>query len=401
MTMNDKTESFGLLADGLAHDYNNLLTTMLGNIDLLLADTSLGPDAHETVADVRMSVLRASDLVHRIFAYMGHGESTLEKIDAAALLRDLARLMRRALPEGIKLEVDADGEAHLTADATQLWRVVMNLVVNARDALSAKGGTMRIACHAIDRPVADGLVLPPASTSAKWVAITVADNGPGMDVATASRIFDPRFTTKKDGNGIGLASVMAIVKSYGGAIALKSAPDDGAQFTIFLPCEASPITQSHEPSAGADAACDVGAAPAGEDTTPETAEQRTTILVVDDDASILKLLGIILRNGGHDVVTASSGEEGLATYRASPARFSLALVDAAMGLGMDGIGMCAEIRRDNATIPLVLMSAYRAKEMAGKMTEAGVSRFLAKPFRGSDVLELVSSLTGGGDDKAK
>lgn len=399
--MNDKTESFGLLADGLAHDYNNILTTMLGNIDLVLADESLNQDAHEAVADVRTSIMRASDLVHRVFAYVGNSEPAPERIDVAALLRDLARLMRRALPDAIHLDVDANGEASVTADATQLWRVVMNLVVNARDAMAGHEGAIRMACASCDAPSKDGLVLAPAAKSSKWVEVVVADNGPGMDVATASRIFDPRFTTKKEGNGLGLASVMAIVRSYGGAIALKTAPGAGAEFRITLPCDAS--AETADSGSLADGGAALGDATVSEAVKDEEkpAPQRKAILVVDDDASILKLLGIILRNGGHDVVTASSGEDGLATYRASPSRFSMALVDAAMGLGMDGIGMCAEIRRDNATIPLVLMSAYRAKEMAGKMTEAGISRFLAKPFRGSDVLEMVASLTSGDVATAK
>lgn len=399
MPMNDKTESFGLLADGLAHDYNNILTTMLGNIDLVLADDSLNQDAHEAVADVRTSIMRASDLVHRVFAYVGNSEPVSERIDVAALLRDLARLMRRALPDTIRLDVDANGEASVTADATQLWRVVMNLVVNARDALAGREGTIRMVCASCDSPAKDGLVLTPGAKSAKWVEVIVADDGPGMDVATASRIFDPRFTTKKEGNGLGLASVMAIVRSYGGAIALKTAPGAGAEFRITLPCDASAVAT--DAGSVADAGSGHGDGAGTNESEEKPAPQRKAILVVDDDASILKLLGIILRNGGHDVVTASSGEEGLATYRASPARFSMALVDAAMGLGMDGIGMCAEIRRDDAAIPLVLMSAYRAKEMAGKMTEAGISRFLAKPFRGSDVLEMVASLTGGDAVSAK
>ena len=127
---------------------------------------------------------------------------------------------------------------------------------------------------------------------------------------------------------------------------------------------------------------------------------RKTLLVVDDDASILKLLKIILKSGGYNVVTATNGQEGIQTYERSPGLFALALVDASMGVGMNGIEMCGEVRKANATIPLILMSAYRAKEMSSKMSAAGITGFLAKPFRGDDVLDLVAKYLKSSDGAA-
>ena len=131
-------------------------------------------------------------------------------------------------------------------------------------------------------------------------------------------------------------------------------------------------------------------APAPVQPPASSSDNRKTLLVVDDDASILKLLKIILKTGGYNIVTATNGQEGVATYEKSPDLFSLALVDASMGVGMNGIEMCGEIRKTNKTIPLILMSAYRAKEMSTKMSAAGITGFLAKPFRGNDVLDLVA-----------
>lgn len=392
--MNDKTESFSLVAGGLAHDYNNLLTAMLGNLDLVLADGTLGGDTREAVTDVRASVVRAADLVRRIFAYIGDSEPALEQVELGAQLGDLARLMRRAIPDNIRIELKTEDSPSVMADSTQLWRVVMNLVVNARDAIGDSAGTISISCATLNSIAGIKCIFAPSAKSGRWAAIKVADDGPGIDAATVRRIFDPHFTTKKDGNGLGLASVLSIVKSYGGSIALETAPGKGAAFTVILPCEGS--AQEGGATATDNASAEQDGGMSADNAIVEDKPSVKTLLVVDDDASILKLLGIILRSGGYAVVTASSGAEGLAAYEKTPELFSLALVDASMGLDMDGIELCSEIRKRNADIPLVLMSAYRAKEMAGRMAEAGITKFLAKPFRGNDVLEMISSLADDG-----
>ena len=420
-----KTESFGLLAGGLAHDYNNMLTAMLGNVDLILCDQSIEPGIRETVGDVRSAMLRASALVRRMLAYACKSEPVIEQTDVNAMVKDLTRLMKRSIPDNARLSL-ATGEdvPVIKIDSTQLWQMVMNLIVNACDALDGRQGNVRVTTLGMELS-ADELASLNSGGELKggWYAvIEVEDTGIGMDDRTIQRIFDPFFTTKANGRGLGLASVISIVKSYGGGVGVRSHVGQGTTFRIVLPaCLAAsgrPIypedmarkstaaiaeaimkggASTVEPAASASMATMAAnvSAPAAQAPAPvqppaSSSDNRKTLLVVDDDASILKLLKIILKTGGYNIVTATNGQEGVATYEKSPDLFSLALVDASMGVGMNGIEMCGEIRKTNKTIPLILMSAYRAKEMSTKMSAAGITGFLAKPFRGNDVLDLVA-----------
>ncbi len=422
-----KTESFGLLAGGLAHDYNNMLTAMLGNVDLILCDQSIEPGIRETVGDVRSAMLRASALVRRMLAYACKSEPVVEQTDVNAMVKDLTRLMKRSIPDNARLAL-ATGEnvPVIKIDSTQLWQVVMNLIVNACDALDGRQGNVRVTTLGMELSDDELATLNSGGTlTAGWYSvIEVEDTGIGMDDRTVQRIFDPFFTTKTNGRGLGLASVISIVKSYGGGVGVRSHVGQGTTFRIVLPAclsasgrpiypedlvrkstaaLAEEIMKGGAPTGDASASAPKTAAP---QSAPATAAQpappspqpaasapadnRKTLLVVDDDASILKLLKIILKSGGYNIVTATNGQEGVATYEKSPDLFSLALVDASMGVGMNGIEMCGEIRKTNKTIPLILMSAYRAKEMSTKMSAAGITGFLAKPFRGNDVLDLVA-----------
>ncbi len=429
-----KTESFGLLAGGLAHDYNNMLTAMLGNVDLILCDQSIEPGIRETVGDVRSAMLRASSLVRRMLAYACKSEPVIEQTDVNAMVKDLTRLMKRSIPDNARLSL-ATGEnvPVIKIDSTQLWQIVMNLIVNACDALDGRQGNVRVTTNGMELTDEELATLKSSEgLKAGWYAvIEVEDTGIGMDDRTITRIFDPFFTTKTNGRGLGLSSVISIVKSYGGGVGVRSHVGQGTLFRIVLPACLSasgrPVypedlvrkstaalaadimkggassgaapAPATAPQASSPAAPAVPATPAP--ATPQSPEDgRKTLLVVDDDASILKLLKIILKSGGYNVVTASNGQEGVATYEKSPDLFALALVDASMGVGMNGIEMCAEIRKVNPSIPLVLMSAYRAKEMSSKMSAAGISGFLAKPFRGNDVLDLVAKYLKTVDDSA-
>jgi CheY-like chemotaxis protein len=256
----------------------------------------------------------------------------------------------------------------------------MNLLLNACDAIGDGAGSVAIAVRPLD--------------GGRRVEVSVADNGCGMDEATKARIFEPLFTTKPKGNGLGLASVRSVMDTLGGEVLVESEPGKGTTFRLLFPVEG---VQGEEPAAAtasaqreAPAVCATGA--------QEAAAPRptaTTILVVDDDAAIVKLLKIILGKAGYGVVTAQSGEEGLEAYHAAAGAFAVCLIDASMGAGMSGLDLCAAIRAEAPSLPLILMSAYRAKEMNDRMASSGVTTFLAKPFRGGDVLALCAKYAGG------
>ena len=410
-------ESFGLLAGGLAHDYNNMLTAMLGNVDLILCE-DIPDSVRETANDIKAMMLKAATLVRRMLSCASQTEPQNERIDFNVLVRDIVRIMKRAIPENAAVNVAPAMRVPLVlADTAMFWQVVMNLVINACDALEGRSGIVTVsvsrrdideasaALFTADHPVAPGV----------YVELSVADTGCGMDAALVSRIFEPLFTTKAKGNGLGLPSVAATVNRYGGAMRVESEKGLGTTFRIEIPAlldasgapvypEASRVASpagaaaaaEAAPSASASAApvrpcvCAAQVAPAKR----RPSGEKAGILVVDDDAAIVKLLRIILGKGGYAVFTASNGELGASAYRDNAAAIDLCLIDASMGAGMNGLDLCAAIRAENPTIPLVLMSAYRAKEMSDRMAASGVTTFLAKPFRGGEVLDLCAKFIG-------
>lgn len=422
VTQMQKSASFGLIAGGLAHDYNNLLTAMLGNVEIILCD-AVSDRVRETATDLRVAMLHASALVRRMLSYT-KSEPNIEPTDVNALVRDLVRLMLRSVPDNARLVLaTGDRVPVINADSTQFWQVVINLVVNACDALQGKPGTVRVTTLEMKFASAEELAAYKSQDPLKpgtYAVLEVSDTGAGMDDRTKARIFEPFFTTKTNGRGLGLASVFSIVRAYGAGIAVNSHPGEGTTFRVVLPAAIGengsvlypddlakkqsafvtpPPPPAPQPSApvpaetpspvatSAPAPQPATSAPAS--ATPEDAA-KGHILIVDDDASILKLLQIILKGGGYKITTASSGTEGLKTYEKLADSISLALVDASMGVGMNGLELCTEIRKRSETLPLVLMSAYKAKEMGSRITASGITGFLPKPFRSADVLDLVA-----------
>lgn len=414
-------EGFGLLAGGLAHDYNNMLTAMLGNIDLILCD-DIPDSVRETAEDIKSVMLRAATLVKRMLSYASHSEPHNEEVDLNGVVKDIVRIMKRAIPDNAVVNILPQQRVPLVfADVASLWQVIMNLIVNACDALEGSVGLVKVGIthkklnnDGLKQFVSDGQILP-----GDYVEIMVEDSGCGMDDATAARIFEPLFTTKTKGNGLGLPSVLSIVTTNKGGIKVESIKGKGTVFKVVIPAhrkengdllyadgkgeagiqkanlqnvqgaksentDAIPTAESPETTS-----LSADKTPARVTRCPEGTEIKT-ILVVDDDVSIVKLLKIILEKSKcYKVVSAYNGEQGLSVFKQNKDEISLCLVDASMGAGMNGIDLCSAIRTESQ-VPFILMSAYRAKEMSTRMVTAGVSAFLAKPFRGSDVLDACS-----------
>lgn len=395
--------AFGLLAGGLAHDYNNMLTSMLGGMDLILCD-DIPATAREAAEDVKAMMLKAATLVRRMLSCATGAEAKPEPLDLGEAVGDVVRIMRRSIPDNVLVRYKRpEGLLPVLADVAMVWQAVMNLVLNACEAIGGAAGTVEISVKTVAGP-----------SGGRCVEVAVSDDGCGMDEATKARIFEPLFTTKSWGNGLGLASVRSVMGTLGGEVRVESAPGKGATFRLLFPVEGE---QGEDSAAEAEraqgpASSEVGAqGPVAGDVaaqTPATGEagcgcvtpgaarpENAAILVVDDDAAILKLLKIILGKAGYGVVTAQSGEDGLAAYHAAGGAFATCLIDASMGAGMSGLDLCAAIRAEAPGLPLILMSAYRAREMNDRMEASGVTTFLAKPFRGGDVVSLCAKYAGG------
>lgn len=415
-------ESFGLLAGGLAHDYNNMLTAMLGNIELILCD-NIPESTRETATDIKATMLKAATLVKRMLSYASGAEPQNERIDFNLLVRDIVRIMKRSIPENAVINIDQPQKIPVVlADTTMFWQVMMNLVINACDALEDKPGLVKIAVRSSyfngdELASFNGAV---ALEPGDYVEISVSDTGCGISDETKEHILEPLFTTKHTGNGLGLPSIMRVLEIYKGGLKAETAIGKGTTFRVVVPAlhgddgaliypEGPAITPSLAPLASPPR-CVWSPSPAQSSTTAAAADkpavkpgatpsaptgEKKTILVVDDDPSIVKLLKIILeKSNRYNVITALNGNQGLDVYLANAGTIDLCLVDASMGAGMNGLDLCAAIRKESANLPLILMSAYRAKEMSARMAVSGVTTFLAKPFRGADVIELCAKYIG-------
>ncbi len=395
MAQIQKTESLGVLARGMAHDFNNILTAMLGNVDVSLHEP-LTPAAREAVENIRLAMIRASGLTRQMLSYAGQGTFTFEITDLNALLGDLVKLMRRSIaPQTEIILAFADRVPLVEADATQIWQVVMNLLINASDAMASLSGTITLAtAHATPAPAELETYLSTAPLQpGDYAMIEITDTGHGMDKRTLERIYDPFFTTKAMGRGLGLSACLGIVRAHNGGINVASKSGEGTRFRILLPAARDHEGRVRFP--GEDAGVPAPAPLPGSPAVPlpaaprERAGSRGAILVADDDAAILKLVGIILAKSGFSVIAAETGQEALRLFNQDPQRIRLALVDATLNNGLSGSEVCAALHLRNPRLPTIIMSGFREHDVGLDFTEASFTAFLPKPFMSAELLAVV------------
>ena len=402
MSQLQKTESLGVLARGMAHDFNNILTAMLGHVDMAMREP-ITPAAREAVENIRLAMIRASGLTRQMLSYAGQGTFTFDITDLNTLLRDLVGLMRRSLSPQAELILDfADNVPLVEADATQIWQVVMNLLVNASDALSSLSGTITLAtAHAT--PAADELDTYLATTPLQpgdYAMIEVSDTGHGMDKRTLDRIYDPFFTTKAMGRGLGLSACLGIVRAHNGGIAVSSRSGEGTRFRILLPAARDAEGRVRFPEAPFPAAAPAAATAPAAAAPANPPGSRGRILVADDDAAILKLVGIILADKGFTVIAAENGEEALRLFDKDSRRIRLALVDGTLNGGLSGVEVCSALHRRNPRLPTIVMSGFREKDVGLNFTEDGFNTFLPKPFMSTELIAAVDKACRVADETA-
>ncbi|HZZ94017.1 MAG TPA: PAS domain S-box protein [Usitatibacter sp.] len=349
-----RMQSIGALASGIAHDLNNVLTPILMAASLL-AECNIEADARETLSTICKSASRGADIISRLLSF-ARGEAGDETgFDPADVLRDVYRIVKGTFPRNIDSVLNLSLPLHpVLGDSTQLHQVVLNLCVNARDAMP-DGGLLVIRAGNVD-PVADGA---PGSA----IRIEVVDNGCGMSEALMGRIFDPFFTTKPvgKGTGLGLSTSRAIIERHRGSLAVHSEVGRGSRFVITLP--ASSLTKPPK----RDGARDL---PRG---------RGETVFVVDDETAILHTAQQVLSVHGYRVVTAQDGAEAVTAYANIQRDVSVALVDLMMP-GMDGTEAIESLRRITPTLPVIAMSGICDERQRARAAVAGAIAFLPKPF---------------------
>lgn len=364
-----KLEAVGQLAGGVAHDFNNILASMTIHLDLLREVDDLPEEVRLELQEIEADVRRAASLTRQLVMFSRRSVLSVKPLDVNEVVRGLLKMLRRLIPESIELELVAHpGLPAVEADSGLLEQSVMNLVVNARDALPA-GGTIRIATSS--RQVGgemDGRSL------GKYVLIEVTDNGLGMTPEVAKRVFEPFFTTKEpgQGSGLGLATVHGIVAQHGGWVEVESAPGRGSRFGLWLPSsERSVEPLEEEPRA------------------LQVVLGQEKILVVEDEARVRAVMVRSLRSMGYQVFEASNAREALSLWEKINGELDLLVTDMVMPGGMSGLELAETLRRRRPDLPVVIASGYSAEMVgAGRLASPGLI-YLQKPFGQSALARVV------------
>jgi signal transduction histidine kinase/CheY-like chemotaxis protein len=369
-----KLESLGLMAGGVAHDFNNLLTAMLGQASLALSKLPADHPAYGNVEKAILAARHAADLTEQLLAYSGGGQLTAQRLDLNKLIQENLHLFTAGVSKQLYIQLQLAPDLPLIeGDAGQINQVVMNLLLNGAEAIGDRAGQLLIRTQALSVKADEHYPiylhdekLPPGD----YAALTVSDNGVGMTADTAMRIFDPFYTTKFTGRGLGLAVVMGIVNSHKGGIHVASELGQGASFTLYFP--ASGQYASDEQTAEAPIL-------------PPTAKM---VLVIDDEPFVRQAVSDVLSEEKITVLLASDGYEGLHIYRERQKEIGLVLLDFSMP-GMDGEKTFNELRQIDPEARVILSSGYSETGGMRRILDNGCLGFIKKPYNINTLIDMV------------
>ncbi len=381
----ERMEAVGRLASGIAHDVNNVLAAVSGYAQLLSREVADSDRGAPHLAGIFRSVERAGDLVTQLMAFARQQQLVPIEQYLCVLVLDLDDMLRRLLPDEVSLVIQPEAEAPVRADASQLQQVVLNLVLNARNALP-DGGTIRVGVDVVELPVDDPEIgdLP----AGRYARLVVEDDGVGMPPEVAHRCFEPFFTTRSSsgGNGLGLSTAYGIARQSGGDLRVISAPGQGSRFTLLLPALDGQLplrapTKEDEPYP-----VETAPAPSASGPAPGTQPTGVQVLVADDDPAVLAIVTDVLTELGHEVLTAVDGQSALALVERSGHRPALLVTDMEMPR-LDGRGLIARLRERWPDVPVLVVSGIQP-------APPGVA-FLRKPFRSDDLASAVQQALSG------
>ena len=368
----EKLESIGRLAGGVAHDFNNILAVILGNVGLLREGTASPEENAESLSQVERAANRGASLTRQLLLFSRRQAMNARPVDLNDVVSSMTRMLRRLIGEDIDLVLQGTGASHwVKADPGMLDQVLMNLCINARDAMP-RGGRLTIGVQKVELDDA-AVQSNPEALPGQFVRLSVSDTGVGMDALTASRVFEPFFTTKPPGKGtgLGLANVYGIIKEHGGWIQLASAPGSGATFDVYLPALSETV--------GFRQAVDAAAAPGGSE----------TILMAEDDPELHRLAGNWLRKLGYTVLGASNATEALDLWAQRGKDVRLLLTDMVMPGGTSGLDLALRLRGERPDLGAIITSGYDPeKSRSDQLLENGID-YLPKPYSGAELARAV------------
>jgi len=367
-----RLEGIGVMAGGIAHDFNNLLTGIFGAVTIAQQEIPAGSPVLQRLDHIERAATRAAELCQRLQAQMGQGATALSLLSLDGLVADAIKLAQSSFKPGITLQTGFAGNLpSVRGNEAQLRQVVVNLMINAVEAIGPAGGTIRVVTYSrqLDAAALAALQFAEEARAGDFVVVEVADTGGGMEEKNLPHIFDPAFTTKNSGRGLGLAASGRILRKHRGGVSVESIAGRGSVFRIFLPVVWAPSTTPATVAPMAPAPVAGG-----------------TVLIVDDDEAVRALAKWVVEKYGYRVVTARDGDEAVRTFKANPEQFCFVLLDLTMPR-MSGTAAAAGIRAIRPGVPVVIITGHGEDVMA---TEAkpGIVDFLQKPF-GPDQLRAV------------
>jgi PAS domain S-box-containing protein len=372
-----KLESLGVLAGGIAHDFNNILMAIIGNAELALMKINKESPATDNLHRIEQAAARAADLAKQMLAYSGKGKFIIESINLNILLEEMLHMLEVSISKKAVLRLNL--HQHLPVvegDITQIRQIVMNLVINASEAIGDKSGVIAIStgCMNCDRSYLKDVWLDENLSDGLYVYLEIADSGCGMDKETMAKLFDPFFTTKFTGRGLGMAAVLGIVRGHRGAIKVYSEPNRGTTFKILLPASGRPAEIFN-----------------GNSHTNEW-QGNGTVLLVDDEETVRGIGTEMLKELGFATVTANDGREAVELFKATP-DIAFVILDLTMP-HMDGEQCFRELRQLKPGVKVIMSSGYNEQEVTQKFVGKGLAGFIQKPYRLSTLQEVIRKITG-------
>jgi signal transduction histidine kinase len=371
-----RLESLGILAGGIAHDFNNLLHIIVLNADMVRRSKNISGNSAEQLENLLTTANRAAELCSQLLAYSGKGQFVVEPFDLELLVTEMKQLMDVSRPAKSTIIYDLD-DSHpvIEGDVTQIRQIVMNLITNAGEAIGDNLGTISISTSTIELSEESNqtLDLLVRINGGRYACIQVDDTGPGMDENTKGKIFDPFFSTKSSGRGLGLSAALGIVRGHQGSICITSIPGAGTSIKVFLPLSTeSPLI-------------------AGEVIQPGDLRGEGKILLADDEEEILNLGRIVLSECGFEVIGAKDGLEALELFDQNKDDLKLAILDVMMP-GKTGLEVYDYIASTTPDLPVILSSGYNEREAIRPVIDQDQVAFLKKPYMTQSLRDLVNKL---------
>ncbi|MEI6208053.1 MAG: PAS domain S-box protein [Desulfuromonadales bacterium] len=370
-----KLESLGVLAGGIAHDFNNILMAIMGNADLALMRINHESPAIENLRQIERAAAQAADLAKQMLAYSGKGRFVVENLDLGRLLEEMLHMLEVSITKKAMLRFNLHPNLPpVEADATQMRQIIMNLVINASEAIGDKSGVIAITtgCMDCDKSYLKDVWLDENIGEGLYVYLEIADTGCGMDKDTLARIFDPFFTTKFTGRGLGMAAVLGIVRGHKGAIKVYSEPEKGTSFKVLLPASAKPSeifnVNSHS----------------------DGWRGNGSVLLVDDEETVRGVGREMLQELGFSTITACDGQEAVEVFKATPG-ITFVILDLTMP-HMDGEQCFRELRQLNPDVKVIMSSGYNEQEVTQKFVGKGLAGFIQKPYRLSVLRDAIRNI---------